>query len=920
MCPVANRLARCAEVAQEYLHKHFDWQGTTRAIHSLSPSSGLAILSRWRDRHFGWMQELLPTAIHFLVGHRYIDPITACALLGFRGQWRYHQLLDRALAACQSQPERQVVTEYVLRYMRLEECSVSAWQEVDSVSKAHALSIPDLDRLVEFSIRREQSLKNTRETHASVGSGLSHEEAAFDWESVFSDLELHTVNGLSSAYANFKCNDPPSQHKLFWTELIRRIALGKEAELVKAVSEAGEVDLYLFRSFIEQLPEKWAQRMAIKRALAEAIQQILRRHCLKITINRRYQMLPLKTASELSGLPETELIGTVLVAIGQQSDTLETGRLFTLVGLLASKLSHDEALEVLNFGLGLFEDVLDEEDGDGAWSAFLAPPPDMDEAVAGYLWAALGAPEADLRWQAAHMVRGLCALGRRETVDYLIQLASGSTAGSFADSRLHFYHLHARLWLMIALARSSLESPEVLATHSKFLVHYALRDDPHVLIRHFAASAALALEADGFIQLDAGVSSQLRAVNVSALPVVPSQTHELHRTPTHAIHRDSGSERFTFGDDMSRYWFGSLGNCFAKTPPEIALKVEQVILDDWKLTHNGNWLMDERARRGLYRGRETMHSHGSYPRTDSLNFYLSYHGMFTAAGKLLATVPLHQEPDEQESKFYDWLNQHLLSRKDGRWLADRRDPKPLEWSTWKDKPQDENWRWSVSRPDFDRLLGIGNDRLNLWGCWNTTSGSREELVHVYSALVSPDHSTALLRALQTATNPYSYRIPDAGDDAAINKANFQLQGWVENRYCESNLDKFDPWAGDIQYPSLRPTQFVCDLLLLTSDSEFRAWRRQTESGPKEVLWSQVWSNVSRDDDQSKSEHGRRLQATHAFMTDVLAKMNMDLIIQVEIERQMRRNGYGRYTNDGYEYIPPYFKLFLLRRSGEFDSI
>ena len=57
--------------------------------------------------------------------------------------------------------------------------------------------------------------------------------------------------------------------------------------------------------------------------------------------------------------------------------------------------------------------------------------------------------------------------------------------------------------------------------------------------------------------------------------------------------------------------------------------------------------------------------------------------------------------------------------------------------SWKDEKQEDHWRWSVGRSDFDRLLGIHEDRLNLWGSWTTIAGRQEEAVHINSALVTP---------------------------------------------------------------------------------------------------------------------------------------------------------------------------------------
>ena len=384
----------------------------------------------------------------------------------------------------------------------------------------------------------------------------------------------------------------------------------------------------------------------------------------------------------------------------------------------------------------------------------------------------------------------VCSIDRL-FLDHLVELARDGKGGLFADSRLHFYHLHGRQWLMIALARAASENPGMLAPHGDFFIHFALEDEPHVVIRHFAARTALALVESGSLEVGKDIVTRLASVNRSTLPVKSSSGYR-------RISRSGGwgdrAKRFSFGYDISRYWFEYLGICFAKDSSDIEVEAEKVLCDDWKLSETGYWDRDERHRRKLFRDQETWHSHGSYPSTDDLDFYLSYHALMTVAGKLLATIPRHQDPNNSDNEFEEWFRRHLLSRQDGYWLADRRDPAPLEWPDWKNEKQEQedDWRPSVCRSDFEHSLGLGKDKLSLWGYWNTVSGKREETIHISSALVTSDRSFALLRALQTATDSRAYKIPDAGDELEIDESDFQLKGWVENRDSETGRDEFDP--------------------------------------------------------------------------------------------------------------------------------
>ena len=928
-CPkTAYKLARRAELAYHYVYrdKHFLWEDTVEAIAALCPSSCFAILSRWRDRNFGRSKRLIAAAIDFLLDRRLIDPKTTAALVGFRAHWDYGGLVKMMFAACPSHSGRQAMLNFVLRYIRLDDPSSSTWKTLKQAAQESALTIPEIDGLIEHGNRREATSDGANQWHSN-GSTQSNKNTEIAWDAVFSVLDLHTPNGLSRAYDNFRSHEPPFYYEKFFSELFKRVPIGEAAEIIRAFPNVAEFHEYDFEPFLEQLPEAWKSQLAVKSAIADAIRTLCGRYCMEMIKSRHYWLsgyrpLPLRLASELSGISEADLIRHVIAAIGERTEMFSAGRLFTLVGLLASHLSQDEALGALNFGLGLFDDALDENDGDGPWTETLAPPSDINAAIAGYIWAALSAPQAGLRWEAAHVVRGLCMLNRQAVLGRLVEFAKDGKGGLFADSRLHFYHLHGRQWLMIALARAAIENPAVLAPYWNFFVWFALKDAPHVVIRHFAAKAALALFQSGSIDLNGEreIAAKLASVNESELSVVSSGRHE-RRLYSSNSRRES--RRFSFHHDMTWYWFEALGKNFAKSVPDIEWEMEKIICDDWQLSENGYWHSDERHRRDIFQDRETRHSHGSYPRTDDLSFYLSYHAMMIVAGKLLATVPRHQDPNDPDIEFEEWLGRHLLSRQDGCWLADRRDPAPPEWPSWKNEKQEDDWRWSVCRSDFEHAFCLGEDRLNLSGYWNTVSGRREEAVSISSALVTPDRSFALLRALQTATRSRDYRIPDDGDELEIDKTGFRLKGWVEYRDSETRLDEFDPWAGAIRYPSLKPAKFVSDLFQLEADKEFRVWRIETAGVRKEVLWSQIWGSDRSQDNQyyeTEGEHGRRLQASHAFITELLGKVNMDLIAEVQIEHRIIRDHYERDKGDYLEYIPPYTRIFVLRADGRTYSL
>jgi hypothetical protein len=151
------------------------------------------------------------------------------------------------------------------------------------------------------------------------------------------------------------------------------------------------------------------------------------------------------------------------------------------------------------------------------------------------------------------------------------------------------------------------------------------------------------------------------------------------------------------------------------------------------------------------------------------------------AGKLLDSRPLQEDADFEEDQFKEWLHDHLITRSDGRWLSDRRDPVPAEIDDWNRGDMDKNWRWSLNRGEFDRVLGASFGRVAVWGDWKSGIGSYEESVEISSALVGPERADALLRATQTAKNKQYFGLPTAedDDDSDISDGPFELKAWLD---------------------------------------------------------------------------------------------------------------------------------------------
>ena len=337
-------------------------------------------------------------------------------------------------------------------------------------------------------------------------------------------------------------------------------------------------------------------------------------------------------------------------------------RLFSLVGLLAPKLTQQQATVVLDYGLKLFEEEMTEKDGDGNWSVKLQPPESVENSIAGYIWASLASPNTAERWQAAHVVCLLCAFEEKDILDPLQSFAIGIQQSTpFHASGLPIYELSAKLWLLFALQRAAkLGYPRSVLHFDEFIRTACSHSQRHLMLRGVGAKILLELEKNKTIKLGKEQLKRLQLINVSKLEVLES---DRFRRDSRVVTPDSGTneDKYYFGIDISNYWFESLGRVFAFGNTEIENRALRIIRDEFGVLGNGGWRIDPRHQRDLYGRTESQHSHGTYPKVEDLEFYHAYNSMMIVAGELIDTVQRYQG-NEDSDELEEWIAKHSLTR------------------------------------------------------------------------------------------------------------------------------------------------------------------------------------------------------------------------------------------------------------------
>lgn len=897
----AYLVSRCAEIAAFFIgDKHFDWNRTVRAIAALSPSSCLQALSRWRDRRVSEQTYLLPIATRFMIESGDLTPTLVMALRGFQYRWDDPFLLSGAFEQHPSEDEKALSARFVLHYVGLSKVSKQTWIDLKELLDLHGI---------------ESSLVNSHNQAKSDSNHEASDETRFvreiespQWEEIFLGLDVSTPSGLQTAFGRIPTSIVGNHAREFFKHACQLVPVDRRAAFIEALADVEHFAEFEWTAFLEELPPEWLrQQPSVTKAVQTTLRKLCRRWCWSIDRSAYYRPFSVAQAAQLIGLSEESLIDEVLEALEETTELFSARRLFTLVGLLSAKLTPSQASDALRYGVGLFDGVVAEQHPEGTLSQALVPPKRAETALMGYIWATLGAPEASLRWQAAHAVCGLLKWGRDEDLRDLLAFTEVDIPVGFVDHRFPFYALHATQWLLIALARGAKDHPERVLLFADFLERHSEHSEKHVLIRHFAADALLTINSSRSKVMPPSVVDRLRQTNRSWLPhMLPSRYQG-----GSSRYGDFDSDRSFFFPDVGPYWIEPLATAFGIGTDEASRETRHAIRSLGTGLEEGGRHEDPRHAQGIFHDRETSHSHGSYPRADDLFFYSCYHAIMRTAGQFLDRLPVRKEQDEDLDEFEQWFRGQGLTRSDGFWLSDMRDPDPAVLKARESLP-DDLWQWTVKKADFEAVLRE-NDLWNVWGQEIKVEGRQRENVMIRSALVHPETSASLLRSL-SSSDPSFFALPRYEDDHDIEREPFRLRAWISDQYGSRRLDEGDPWSGEAHFPMLAPAPPIVELLGIEADEHRRVWRMRSQPCG---LVASTWGDRSRDD--QPVAYGNRLRCTGDFLTTLLERCSSDLIVEVRIERQLSRF-YSERRSDAFEYLPPSVRYFVMSKDGTLTSV
>jgi hypothetical protein len=664
------------------------------------------------------------------------------------------------------------------------------------------------------------------------------------------------------------------------------------AAIFDAFGSEDSFDPWDWTRFISMSDALQSSSQAFAAARKRLAENYLRRHAADVTSGSSLGAGP----SVLAQMLQTDVSSVLTAALGfldADAAVSTSEACYRLAGTVASLLAPADAVRALEGALAALESVLEAE----PWS-----PSDVDmpttrsapESVVAALWSTLADPRATIRWRATHAVRYLILTGDDETIAALAATVVAGAPAGYTDPKFPFYEMHAVEGFLVSAERAAIEDPARLTPLLTAIAALQQAHPDHVRIQEAARQIAQRC----------GANALAAAADIMRQPTEAVDRWERPNAPSPFGHAAVTSE-FRFSMDFDEYAIAPLTESFVVEHEEVVSRMSGLILDEWNYRDSPLLEKDPRRTAGAYEQEETYFYKSDFPKSDDLDYYLSYHALLTIAGRLTRTKVGYRDPEEGTDAVDDWFHNFTLARPDRRWVADARRPIPEEHQ---DRPHDYrgDWVWRVSADDFPREF-LSEDGWTAVRSSTYQSENRSwDNTFVSSALVASETAPALLRALQSAPSFRNHRLPLTGDrDFTFGTGPFQLRGWIDSPDARTGADTRDEFARDIHFPTARPSDWVCNLLNLTATSDGLNWARNGSVVAQSEAWAQ--DGVGRD---ARGPNGSRLRITHSLLEDLSIRTGMAVLVEVRLDRFDERFRDKSKLDDSMGYIDDYVRFFL----------
>ncbi|WP_205470677.1 hypothetical protein [Breoghania sp. L-A4] len=865
----------------------FPWIEYAQTMVPIAGRAVLAMLARLDDRDVARLRLSLGPALTVLIRQSKLPPATAAALFGLAppGEaWTWH-ISDFASEALKTLPPEHYEWFFSMLLVEIDRDDQLAptRETIEGLHRLAGQMLPPASA----SRRRIEGLLARRGKEA-VTPPLSSTAAAGPEALPIFPVDLSDPDEIDWQISSEEVDQTGRRWPVRTLLDLAKRASTPAARLgfVRAVVETSNATLADKVRSLDDYVEEWSKTSAAMRdALPELALRLASKHAAELANSSTDAWGAWRGLEKYFFADRVALVEHVVAGLRGIAHELGGNAWLALAARLAADVSNQAIADGLERFLASSGEKLPTEVGDGPWNDQLSVPADEAELVAGLVWARLGHPVAAMRWRAVHAVRRLAKVRRFDVIDLLIARFGSGVGLPFSDAKLPFYAMHAQLWLLIALARVSKDDPERLAQHRIFFERIALSADfPHVVMRSFAIDTLREIAHTLVPAEGAALISTLSASNVSPFLHASKVDYREFRYVARPDTSPRPEDAFHLDYDFNKYQVERLCHVFACPGWEVEDRIGAWVRR-WDSTVSA---MHVCPRTSSY---DESWSSGYVPDRERYGGYLGWHALMLVAGDFLSSRQVVGE-DWNGDAWAAFLNEYLLSRDDGLWLADLTDPYPLNLARESDVPMPEcGDRRSTIHEDAGLLapmLGICDGKLAAE--WTPVSGrwsiNRDTTLTLQSVFANPTDARSAAMTL-LSDEPFFRWLPDDEDEITrhFGEEGHSVQPWIaETPNTQRQLDRHDPYGCTSALDRPFPTEPTKNSLgVVPSDAVVRQWT--SDAVPQ--FYAEAWGAEGGRGEQAWSETGSRIFVSTSALNSLLEATDRNLLLLLKLQKYHR---------------------------------
>jgi hypothetical protein len=874
----------------------FPWLAFARGLARISGCRTLAKLGRWDDRNKISLDYTLLPYLMALIEQNRINPSIALALLRVSNPAELYvcgtEQLAEVIEEKQYPNSKELLTELILQFEQnnpgvFMPSTLSTLHKIaerklgkDSEPSIYlSLAAPKFEKLCDEG-NENRNYHGTQDPRVAEKATDQEEENRRTLKKI--EDETDPADEASMSRAIDALNNVQYVFDLkggFFKNLRGKLTYAEWPKYVQIISRLDTLDIYTKLAELKECKEKWVtSSVALEGVFHDIGVPIIQIHADDLVHHDYLSGYQLKEIADLSGIPIPVLALELITIFTTPDSHLPASIWMSLAAIICEKAKQGEGQIAIKRLLNSNSAKLASTVVDGMWKDGLYPKGGETDIAAGLVWLTLGSPSAARRWRAAHSIRSFARFGKWEVIDAIISKFYSTDAHPYQAPELPFYFLHARLWLLIAIARIAMDHPHNVAKYADTLKAIALdKNMPHVLLHHFAAQALLFCANSDSIILSEADTKALKTINESPFP--KKRTKEYRRDSFYQARPESMPApklEFHLDYDFDKLDVTSVGEIFDRSRWETKdAMTTWVRMYDPQITSMYEYGGRSVRRRDIG---------GITPRYHLYGQQLGWHALYQVAGEFLAKYPVIQRPYDDNDSWREWLRGKLLTRNDGLWLADGVDIPPVEAQVNLCEKGEKELVLTGDRTKLLALLNIKSsiaEELVVAGDWRSSDGIE---IDISSALVSPRHAKNLALKL-SQEDPFQAWLPQAEgyDDGSENFRSEKeyYETWIVWPYIETRLDETDP----LGIPSaVRRFHFTKAVNMISSlkalDSFGRAW---ADPMGRVAVRSEAWG-CNRIQDEESSINAARLSCSSELLKDILVKRSAELLLLIILRR------------------------------------